>query len=80
MSSEPQSWMKYSAPVEIDGKWIITITDLSNAEFEQTKDFDSKEEADSFVKQQVVNQIEQDKKNKKGGLGSLFYAYLHVNP
>jgi len=65
MSSEPQSWMKYSAPVEIDGKWIVTITDLSNAEVEQTKDFDSKEGADSFVKQQVVNQIEQDKRNKK---------------
>lgn len=63
--SEEIKWYKYSAPVEIDGRWIVTITDSSNPEWEDKKEFESVEKADEFIKNAIVKTAQKDVENKK---------------
>ena len=54
MSEEKGHWKVYSKPVEIDGKWYITITSTDAPEVEDRQEFDSKEEADQFVMDEIL--------------------------
>lgn len=61
----PIRWYTYSAPIEIDGAWYITITDTEQPEWEERKKFLSREEADAFIKAQIMARADRLNKTKQ---------------
>lgn len=62
---ENQPLYVYAEPIELDGKWYVTVTDSTNPDWEERKEFDSREEADAFIKAQIVARTDRLNKTKQ---------------
>lgn len=50
-------WYQYSEPAQIDGQWTVTVTNALDPEDERVETFSSEEEAQTYIKKHVAEQI-----------------------
>lgn len=65
-------WYTYSEPIEVDGEWIVTVTNAVDPEDERVEAFPDEESAKEYMKKHAEKQVkkiqeqaEQDKKSKR---------------
>lgn len=60
------NWLIYNTPKQTPEGWIITVqADNQNGEVPDTKLFDTKEEADNWILEQILSGMKTKKKSAK---------------
>lgn len=80
-------WTVYQAPREADGQWIVNITDSRKPDWRDAKTFPTKEEADVFIKANLLDGVMaaiEDKKSAKpkrqGNYVNASYKIIELTP